>query len=179
MPKKRFFIPFAVLFAILFLLIAHANETRPKTRKPDDRILEQTDLPPREVRAPVVFDETETNTHAESHLSERTLTGTRGRETPGGSKYGRYCENGFARAGFPNCLSRFARPSTDAYHQVGYVGGGTIFGGSSRRADEGTFGMDYSGHWFSRKTWLRWSHGKQHQGGAGRYETEGPRVLPE
>ena len=29
------------------------------------------------------------------------------------------------------------------------------------------------------KTWLLWTHGRREQGGLGRYETDGPRILPE
>ena len=176
--------PLDHLVALLALLIANVAESADppvKLRAPDDRMLQQADRITREVRAPVAFDEAAPTVTLDSNslFSELPLSGPRGQETPKGSKYGRYCQNGFFRAGYPNCIGLFAKPSTDAYHQVGYVGGGTLFGGSSRHIDEGTFGMDYSGHWFSRKTWLKWSHGDRHQGGAGRYETEGPRLLPE
>ncbi len=175
----------AALLSISYLTVAQSAEPRPQIRNPDDRMLQQPDRLPREVRAPLVLEEFDPKVKSESNLlsdllfRELPLSGPRGKEKPNGTKYGRYCENGFLRAGFPNCIGRFAKPSTDAYHQVGYVGGGTLFGGSSRCIDEGTFGMDYSGYWFSRKTWLKWSHGDRHQGGAGRYETEGPRLLPE
>ena len=169
----------AALLAILFVSFAQAAEPRPKTRMPDDRMLQEPERKPREIRAPLPLDEMEIQSEPKTLFSELPLTGPRGKETPSGSKYGRYCENAFVRAGFPNCIGRFARPSPDANHQVGYVGGGTLFGGSSRRIDEGTFGMDYAGFLFSRKTWLKWSHGERHQGGAGRDETEGPRLLPE
>ena len=172
------------LLALIVLVHAQGVESadpRPKTRAPDDRMLQQPERISREVRAPVPLDEIapSAKTELSSLFSELPLSGPRGSETPSGSKTGRYCQNGFYRAGFPNCIGLFAKPSTDPYHQVGYVGGGTLFGGSSRCIDEGTFGMDYSGHWFSRKTWLKWSHGNRHQGGAGRYETEGPRLIPE
>jgi hypothetical protein len=169
------------LIAILFAQVAESTDPRPKTRSPDDRMLQQPERVSREVRAPVTLNEIAPNekTESKSLFSELPLSGPRGKETPTGSVYGRYCQNGFFRSGFPNCIGLFAKPSPDACHQVGYVGGGTLFGGSSRYLDEGTFGMDYSGHWFSRKTWLKWSHGNRHQGGAGRYETEGPRLIPE
>jgi hypothetical protein len=107
------------------------------------------------------------------------LDGVRGKELPAGPKQGRYCENGFERSGLPFCVGRFAKPSVSSSHMIGYVGGGTAFGGERRTASEGTFGMDYSGRWFARKSWLTWSHGERHQGGHGRYETDGPRVLHE
>ena len=179
MLMKRHPISLAVLLAIVFVSFAQAAEPRPKTRMPDDRMLQEPEHKPREIRAPLPLDDMESQSEPKTLFSELPLTGPRGKETPSGCKYGRYCENAFVRAGLPNCIGRFAKPSPDANHQVGYVGGGTLFGGSSRRIDEGTFGMDYAGHWFSRKTWLKWSHGERHQGGAGRYETEGPRLLPE
>lgn len=121
------------------------------------------------------------NDSTPSLFSELPLSGPRGSETPSGKKYGRYCENGFERAGFPNCVGHFAKPGVRAENSIGYVGGGSILPihGERRKANEGTFGMDYAGHFFQRKTWLLWSHGSRYQGGAGRYETEGPRILPE
>ncbi|MEQ1831291.1 MAG: hypothetical protein ABL921_35420 [Pirellula sp.] len=110
---------------------------------------------------------------------EYRLEGVRAKETPAGPRRGRYCENGFARSGYPNCIGRFALPSVLSSYRLGYVGGGTAIGGERRQASEGTFGFDYSGSWFSRKTWLLWSHGERYQGGAGRYETDGPRIFPE
>ena len=168
-----------VMTAIVQASFAFAAEPPSKTRAPDDRMLQELERKTREVRAPIVPEDPQPESAPKSFFSELLLTGPRGKETPSVAKNGRYCENGFARAGFSNCIGRFAQPSTDAYHQVGYVGGGTLFGGSCRHSNEGTFGMDYSGYWFSRKTWLKWSHGQRHQGGAGRYETEGPRILPE
>jgi hypothetical protein len=158
-----------------------SRDPRPKSRAPDDRMLRQLPRETREVRDPIMFDEvtSKVNLDADSLFGELPLPRSRGTEEPSGSIYGRYCQNGFARAGYPFCIGRFAKPSTDTHHQVGYVGGGTLFGGSGRRRDEGTFGMDYSGAWFSRMTWLKWSHGARYQGGAGRYETEGSRILPE
>jgi len=166
------------LLALDSIALAQATDRRPKSRTPNDRMLQQAEGRTREVRAPIVFDEVLPRDTVElnSLIGDVPLPSGRGNEEPSGSKYGRYCQNGFARAGFPFCIGRFAKPSTDANHQVGYVGGGTLFGGSGRRSDEGTFGMDYSGSWFSRKTWLEWSHGVRYQGGAGRYETEGPHI---
>lgn len=112
-------------------------------------------------------------------VEDYPMDGVRGNESPAGPKYGRYCENGFERSELPFCLGRFAKPSISSSHMIGYVGGGTAYGGERRTANEGTFGMDYSGNWFARKSWLKWSHGGRHQGGQGRYETDGPRLLPE
>jgi hypothetical protein len=105
----------------------------------------------------------------------------RGKEIGAGRRYGRYCEPGMERAGYPYCVRAVAHPSPDCYHSLGYVGGGTPFRfwGERRYIHEGTVGLDYTGRFFSRKTWLLWSHGGLYQGGAGRYETDGPRILPE
>ncbi|MEI8213065.1 MAG: hypothetical protein WCI02_13025 [Planctomycetota bacterium] len=105
----------------------------------------------------------------------------RGVEKGAGKRSGRYCEPGLQRAGNPDCISRHAQPGIDRDHTVGYIGGGTPFShwGECRTSQEGTFGMDYSGWLFHRNTWLLWSHGGLYQGGAGRYESEGPRILPE
>ena len=169
----------AVLLLIISVTIAPAADLHIETRNLNDNTTLDSKRKPSVIRAPIDLTKTEVKSASKTLFPELPLTGPRGKETPSGSKNGRYCENAFERAGFPNCIGRFAKPSTDAYHQVGYVGGGTLFGGTSKRKDEGTFGMDYAGHWFSRKTWLKWSHGVRYQGGAGRYETEGPRILPE
>lgn len=120
-------------------------------------------------------------TRDDSLASEYQLDGVRGRETPAGPRTGRYCQPGMERAGHPWFISKRARTALGSDYKVGYVGGGTpfSFGGECRKSNEGTFGLDYSGLFFSRKTWLYWTHGSRYQGGAGRYETEGPRILPE
>jgi hypothetical protein len=119
----------------------------------------------------------------DSREATYVLEGVRGEESPAGTKSGRYATSGHERAGNPQCTSRHAQPGLDRDHSVGYVGGGTPFTwgnrGQARTTQEGTFGMDYSGWLVSRNTWLKWSHGGRHQGGAGRYETDGPRLLPE
>jgi hypothetical protein len=100
----------------------------------------------------------------------------RGQESPRARKSGRYCLNGHERAGFPLCVGNFAQPSVTEDYSVGYVGGGSLFAGYLRFPSEGTFGLDYAGRWFSRKTWLQWSHGRRYQGGAGAYATDGPKL---
>ena len=84
-----------------------------------------------------------------------------------------------ARAGYPQEVSRFARPS-DTGRYVGYpVGGGCAFPrkGDPPGPNDGTWGWDYLGGCFQRRVILHWWHGRRYQGGAGAYETEGPRVL--
>ena len=181
MPTKCRQLLMVVLLAMQSSEVVNATDPRPKTRSPNDRMLQQSEEANREVRAPVDFNGPNANANEESNmaLGELPLSGPRDKEIPSGIRRGRYSENDFRRSGFPFCIGRFATPSTDSFHQVGYIGGGTLFGGTGRRSIEGTFGMDYSGFLFSRKTWLKWSHGERSQGGAGRYETEGPRLLPE
>lgn len=104
----------------------------------------------------------------------------RGVETPLGPKCGRYAQDGCIRAGCPGLIGRFAKCSVTDSHSVGYVGGGgSLLYGEQRTPAEGTFGLDYSGNWFTRKVWLLWNHGSKHQGGAGAYASDGPRLLPE
>jgi hypothetical protein len=55
------------------------------------------------------------------------------------------------------------------------VGGGAPTLGSSPYLDEGTFGWDYFGITFRKRVALNWTHGR-HQGGAGAYQTDGPRL---
>jgi hypothetical protein len=85
-----------------------------------------------------------------------------------------------ARAGFPEEISRWARPS-DTGRYVGYFVGGGAW--NYRRsdlptADEGTWGWDFTGGRFRRRVMLNWWHGRRDQGGAGAYATDGPRALP-
>lgn len=120
-------------------------------------------------------------------LAESYSLENRGVETPTGKKTGRYCTDGMQRSGSPWIPGIFATWGTDPQHTVGYVGGSTPFKGphsgvlqgDCRRPTEGTFGYDYTGLYFKRNTWLLWTHGRREQGGLGRYETDGPRILPE
>jgi hypothetical protein len=116
---------------------------------------------------------------AATQVHSKVITDGRGKESPAGPICGRYAENGCKRSGVEG-LSRFAQCSVSAKQSVGYVGGGgSLLSGSQRYTHEGTFGLDYSGHWFHRKVWLLWNHGAKEQGGAGAYATDGPRILPE
>lgn len=120
-------------------------------------------------------------------IAESYSLENRGLETPTGKKTGRYCTDGMQRAGNPWMPGIFATWGADPQHTVGYVGGSTPFKGphsgvlqgDCRRPSEGTFGYDYTGLHFKRNTWLLWTHGRREQGGLGRYETDGPRILPE
>jgi hypothetical protein len=74
-------------------------------------------------------------------------------------------------AGHPTFLHRHAFPS-DTGRYFGYqVGGGTIFPGTGRDLDEGTFGWDYANPLFPARVALGWSH-RREQGGTGAYATD-------
>jgi len=85
----------------------------------------------------------------------------------------------FARAGEPQRISPFARP-TESPHEIGYyVGGGARE--RSARAErryphEGVWGTDYAGALIPKHVELGWWHGRP-QGGTGSYATDGPRLI--
>jgi hypothetical protein len=81
------------------------------------------------------------------------------------------------RAGCPQSIAWWAQPSNSAHYGGYYVGGGALCHGDGRCADEGTWGWDYLGALFTKHVRLGWSHGRLYQGGAGAYETDGPKVL--
>ncbi len=83
-----------------------------------------------------------------------------------------------ARAGWPQCISRWARPSYGCHESGCYVGGGAAFHGDARCTHEGTWGWDYHGRLFTKRIWLGWHHGRRDQGGVGAYKTDGPHLLP-
>jgi hypothetical protein len=82
------------------------------------------------------------------------------------------------RAGFPEEVSRWAKPS-DTGRYTGYqVGGGArLRRGEPPLAHEGTWGWDYTGGLFQRRVIHNWWHGRRYQGGPGAYRTDGPKVL--
>jgi hypothetical protein len=172
-------IVFAIDACILSIPVHADNTTRP-LRVPNDAILRapEADDPSQAMPTSAMIINAVTPTELPTE-SDYGLDGIRSKESPAGKKTGRYCLPGFLRSGFPQCVGRFAMPSITCAHRVGYVGGSTVLGGENRRAHEGTFGFDYSGRWFHRMTWLHWSHGSRYQGGAGRYQTEGPHLFPE
>jgi len=84
------------------------------------------------------------------------------------------------RAGQPQEVSRWARPS-DTGRYTGYlVGGGAVpwRRGDAPTAAEGTWGWDYAGGWSRRRVVPGWFHGRRYQGGVGAYATDGPTLLP-
>ncbi len=80
--------------------------------------------------------------------------------------------DGSRRAGNPHEVSAWAKPSVTHKYSGGYVGGGSVFGGRSRAADEGTWGLDYDGCLPVRSVFLRWTCGRK-QGGEGAYASDG------
>lgn len=83
------------------------------------------------------------------------------------------------RAGHPECVASFAKPSNTSRYSGSYVGGGTAIKGCGRQTEDGTWGWDYCGYgarYLSHHPWLNWSHGRRCQGGSGAYKTDGPHV---
>jgi hypothetical protein len=86
-------------------------------------------------------------------------------------------EDGRQRAGNPQNIAPWARPSNGPHYDGYYVGGGAAWGGQPRYVLEGTWGWDYFGHLFDKHIALGWWHGQRYQGGAGKYETDGPKIF--
>lgn len=74
----------------------------------------------------------------------------------------------FLRAGRPDCIARWARPSDEPRDGGYYVGGGAAVRGEPSYVHEGTWGWDYT-PWYSRVN-LNWSHGRKYQGGSGQFQ---------
>jgi hypothetical protein len=79
-------------------------------------------------------------------------------------------------AGWPDGVRPHAIWSNDDHYCGYYVGGGAAMFGTGRYLDEGTWGWDYFGVTRRKRVALNWWHGK-YQGGAGQYQTDGPKVL--
>ena len=81
----------------------------------------------------------------------------------------------FERAGYPNEISRFARPSETCNYGGYYVGGACTFRGGAPGPADGTYGWDYvSIGKFDYRVVLRWCC--RYKGGYGKYKTDGPEV---
>jgi len=85
--------------------------------------------------------------------------------------------NPWQRAGNPQHVARWATPTNTLAYSGGWVGGGAARDGDAPALDEGTWGWDYHGRIVPQRVWLRWWHGRRHQGGAGRYKTDGPKPV--
>lgn len=80
------------------------------------------------------------------------------------------------RAGCAVLIRRHALPSNTRHYGGYWVGGGAPILGGNPTIDEGTFGWDYFGiALVPKRVALNWTHGR-HQGGAGAYKTDGPRL---
>jgi hypothetical protein len=83
----------------------------------------------------------------------------------------------FARAGFPNVIAPWARPSRTPEQMPGYVGGSIPLGGDGPVAPyDGTFGYDYVGYGSPGRVFLGWAHDPVYPR-PGSYRTDGPRVF--
>jgi hypothetical protein len=82
------------------------------------------------------------------------------------------------RAGCPEHVACWARPS-DSSHHVGYaVGGNKHLHGNLPSSADGTWGWDYA-VCFPRRITVLWSHGRCECSAPGTYRTDGPRcVMP-
>lgn len=69
--------------------------------------------------------------------------------------------------------ARIAIPSDTGRYGGGYVGGGGHWLGCDRCPLDGTWGWDYEGLLVKKRIWLSWLHGRRHQGGGGKYKTDG------
>jgi hypothetical protein len=86
-----------------------------------------------------------------------------------------YRSDAHCRAGWPECLRKRAIPSNSGRYCGYSVGGGAVCFGEGRYLDEGTWGWDYMGLCFRKRVALDWWHGR-YQGGAGQYQTDGPKI---
>jgi hypothetical protein len=84
------------------------------------------------------------------------------------------------RAGFPQEVHRWAKPSDTGRYTGYWIGGGRVLrrGGDGPAPEEGTWGWDYVGGAFQRRVIPSWWHGRRYQGGVGAYAPEGPTLLP-
>jgi len=81
-----------------------------------------------------------------------------------------------ACAGYSMLVRPHAICSNTSHYGGYWVGGGKPYSGASPFSDEGTFSWDYFGVLFTKRVALNWSHGRQYQGGAGAYKTDGPKL---
>jgi hypothetical protein len=89
-----------------------------------------------------------------------------------------WSDHTFERAGHPEQIAWYARPSDTGRYIGYYVGGGNPFyrHGQDRYLWEGTWGWDYCGFCLPSRVVLDWFHGR-YQGGYGAYKTDGPHFV--
>jgi hypothetical protein len=81
------------------------------------------------------------------------------------------------RAGNPQAIAWYARPSVNKHYTAYYLGGGAAIKGEYRHPEEGTWGLDYAGAFLKKRINLGWWHGRREQDGGGSYKTDGPHLL--
>jgi hypothetical protein len=82
------------------------------------------------------------------------------------------CNHTFARAGYPDHISRCAAPSNTPAYAGYYVGGGCVFAGGPPGPLQGTWGWDYFTHrLYHPCVVLNWCDCR-YQGGTGSYRTD-------
>jgi hypothetical protein len=93
------------------------------------------------------------------------------------------CNNTFARAGYPDETSCFAKLGRRPNYCGYYVGGGCVCGpvtchGSLPAPYQGTYGWDYccGPCGLNHRVILGWCFGCRPKGGTGAYKTDGPHV---
>jgi hypothetical protein len=81
------------------------------------------------------------------------------------------------RAGNPQVVAPYAKPSVTPAYVGYYVGGGSVCDGDPRYRWEGTWGWDYCGWHLHSVVALGWWHGRRYQGGTGAYQPNGPKLC--
>lgn len=81
----------------------------------------------------------------------------------------------FERAGYPNSIARWARPSQKPKYSLGYIGRATVFDHDCEpRQAEGVIGYDYVGYGPYSRVFPGWvTVGSP----PGPYRTDGPRIF--
>jgi hypothetical protein len=86
------------------------------------------------------------------------------------------CDHTMTRAGYPESISRYARPSNTCEYYGYYVGGGCPCRGGPPGPLQGLWGWDYGGHPHLVKPRIVLNWCCRYQGGKGAYRTDGPHV---
>lgn len=79
------------------------------------------------------------------------------------------------KAGNPQEISRWAKPSIEKHEAPGLVGGSRLIRGDGPGEYDGTFGWDYAG-WHPGRVFLGWAHDRKHQSKLGSYKTDTHKV---